>query len=294
MGAWGVGILQNDTTLDVWLEFKEMYNSGDSLKKIRKKLEKEFEPEKFHEYYSEIWTGIAYGQWMCGELEVYTIEKVKEATNENWLCLWADDKKKLEKRIKALSTFLLKIQTPRKAPLKRKKIVVRQAFFQTGDIIGIEIHHNQFVAAIVTKHTDFGNDGENTIVFTDYFFKSNDEPVEILSAEIFYLDIGGVNNYYRGYFKASFSARNMAKKIKLANKIGEINITNFLSLGIGTPIGNWNEISELYAEQIDFLQKKQTDKPLKVTIQDFINPDKKKEAELIEWDKKIFTEKLSP
>ncbi|MGQ0740297.1 MAG: DUF4259 domain-containing protein [Bacteroidota bacterium] len=44
MGAWGAGILQNDTTADIWVEFKELYNKGDSPKDIRINLEKENKP----------------------------------------------------------------------------------------------------------------------------------------------------------------------------------------------------------------------------------------------------------
>jgi hypothetical protein len=294
MGAWGTGILHNDTTVDIWTEFKEMYSNGNSIKEIRQKLEKEYKPEKDKEYYSEIWTGIAYGQWMCGELEEYTLEKVKAATNEKWLPLWAEDKKSLQKRIKALSEFITKIQTPRPTPLKRKKIVIRQAFFQAGDVIGIEINPEQYVAAIVTKQKDYGNDGENTIVFTDCFFSREISVDDVCKANIFYLDIGGTNNYYRGYFEAIFSARNMAKKISLTHKIGAIEQDEYLWLGVGTPIGDWNKVSELYNEQLAFLNNHKSDRPLNVSVHQFLKRDAKLEAQLIEWDKKIFREKLKP
>lgn len=84
MGAWGTGILQNDTTTDIWVEFKELYNKGLSLKDIRIKLEKDYKPQDDCEYYAEIWTGIAYGQWMCGGIEGYTYKKVKASTQ---LCM---------------------------------------------------------------------------------------------------------------------------------------------------------------------------------------------------------------
>ncbi len=293
MGTWGTGILQNDTTVDVWTEFKELYNSGHDIKKIRKHLEKEHQPNKFQEYYSEIWTGIAYGQWMCGELEAYTLEKVKAATNDKWMSLWAEDKKQLQKRIKVLSEFILKIQTPRPSPLKRKRVVVRQCYFKTGDIISIEINDHQFAGAIVTNHHDYRNDGEHRIVFTDCISITEITLEDVLKANIFYLDKGGANNYYRGYFEASFSAKNMVKKIKLVNKIGEITTKEFLWLKVGIQVGDWNIITELYNEQIAFLSTNQSDKPINVTVQEFLKRDEKLEAILIAWDKKIFKEKLN-
>jgi hypothetical protein len=45
MGAWGPGILQNDTTEDIWAAFKDHYNKGLSPKEIRVLLEKEYNPE---------------------------------------------------------------------------------------------------------------------------------------------------------------------------------------------------------------------------------------------------------
>lgn len=293
MGTWGTGILQNDTTLDVWIEFKDLYNSGHDIKKIRKHLEKEYQPNKSKEYYSEIWTGIAYGQWMCGELEAYTMEKVKVATNEKWMTLWAEDKIKLQKRINVLSEFIKKIQTPRPVPLKRKKVVNRPSFFKKGDIISIEINNQQFAGAIVTNHSDSEIDGGNRIVFTDCIANHSLNIEEVLHSNILYLDRGGENNYYRSYFEASFSARNMVKKIKFANKVGEINNNEFLWLNIGIPIGDWNIITELYNEQLEFLLTNQSDKPINVSVQDFLKRDEKLEAILIEWDKKIFREKLN-
>jgi hypothetical protein len=238
MGAWGTGILQNDTTADIWVEFKELYNKGLSLKDIRLKLEKEYKPQTDKEYYGEIWTGIAYGQWMCGNLEDYTFKKLNDATKSKWLTVWAYDKKLLEKRIKAISDFIQKTKTPRPTPLKRKKVVIRHSFFKKGDVIGIKVNDKHFIAAIVTSHQDFENDGQNTIAFTDFLFKAPTTLNDVLNANMLYLDIGGSNKYYRGFFSAIFYARSMVRQINKAFTIDKIDDTEFLWLGIGTPIGD--------------------------------------------------------
>ena len=294
MGTWGAGILQNDTTADIWVEYKELYNKGLSNKDIRIKLEKEYKPQNDKEYYSEIWTGVAYGQWMCGDLEGYTLRKVNASTQLKWLTLWADDNKLFQKRIKALSEFIDKIQTPRSNPLKRKKIVVRHSFFKKGDVIGIKIDAKQFVAAIVTNHVDYENDGQNTIVFTDFFFAEKTTLKDVLDANIFYLDIGGSNNYYRGFYEAIFSARNMSKQISKAFLIGKIKAIEFLWLGVGTPFGNWTKIEQLIKEQLVFLKRKKSDRPINVSVKQFLKRNRKLESILIDWDKKIIREKLKP
>ena len=294
MGSWGTGILQNDTTTDIWVEFKELYNKGLSPKEIRLKLEKEYKPQRDTEYYGEIWTGIAYGQWMCGDVEDYTFKKLNDAIKLKWLTLWTDDKKLLEKRIKAISDFIQKIQTPRPNPLRRKKIVVRHSFFKKGDVIGIKINDKYFIAAIVISHQDFENDGQNTIAFTDFLFKSSTTLNEVLNANMLYLDIGGSNKYYRGFYKAIFSARNMARQIDKSFIIDKINTTEFLGLGLGIPIGNWTKIEDLVDEQLNFLKNNKSDRPLNVSVTQFLKKDDKLESILIEWSKKIFREKLKP
>jgi hypothetical protein len=294
MGAWGTGILQNDTTADIWVEFKELYNKGLSSKEIRLKLEKQYKPQNDTEYYGEIWTGIAYGQWMCGDIEDYTYKKLNDATKLKWLTLWADDKKLLEKRRKAISDFIQKIKAPRPNPLKRKKVVVRQSFFKTGDIIGIKLNQDFYIAAIVTSHQDFENDGQNTIAFTDFLFKDQTTLKKVLNSNMLYLDIGGLNKYYRGFYKAIFSARNMAKQIDKAFIIDKIDTTEFLWLGVGIPIGDWTKIGNLVEEQLDFLKSNKSDRPINVTVNHFLKRDDKLESILIEWDKKIFREKLKP
>lgn len=292
MGAWGTGILQNDTTSDIWLEFKELYNKGLSLKEIRIHLEKANKPNDDFEYYSEIWTGIAYGQWMCGEVEEYTFKKIRASTQEKWLTLWAEDKKQLHERINVLQKFIDKIQIPRPNPLKRKVINVRQAFFETGDVIGIKINSNNYIAAIVTSHENYENDGENEIVFTDLIFDDQTTIEEFLKSNIYYLDVGGSNNYYRGFYQAIFTARNMVKQIKKAFIIGKIEISEQLSLGVGTPYGDWLKIGNLIEEQINFIKENKTNKPINVSVNQFLNPEDDLKNILIEWDKKINRETL--
>lgn len=290
MGAWGTGILQNDTTADIWAEFKELYNNGLSPKEIRIKLEKEYTPEKDEEYYGEIWTGIAYGQWMCGELENYTLKKVKDSTKSKWLTLWEGDKK----RVKALLEFFEKIKTPRPNPLKRKKIVKRPVFFKTGDVIGIKINESSYLAAIVVDHSEDPVHGSNEIVLLNLVFQNN-KPTQkqILDSNVLYFDIGREDNYYAGYFKAIFSARNMAKKINDSLKLTSLKRKKYMILGVGIPIGDWNKIPELYFEQVTFLKKSKSRMPFPVTVNDLLKPKWEVEKRLIEWDKKLNAEMVA-
>ena len=290
MGAWGPDILQNDTSADIFTEFKDNYNKGLAVKDIRILLEKEYDPDNDFEGYGEIWTAIAHGQWMCGDLENYTIEKVKEAVTEQYLTLWSEDPKLLKQRINAIQKFIEKIQTPREKPLKRKKIIVRNAYFKKGDIIGIKIYQNDYLVALVTSDNEHGI-GSNRILFTDLLFKEIPRIDEVLNANILYLDLGGKYKHHKGYFRGVFYAKNMSKRISNTFKIAEVEKNEYLWLGIGTPFGNWNDIPELYTEQVEFLNVNNSEKPFPVTICDIIRPNKTLGDKLIAWDKKLMMEK---
>lgn len=292
MGAWGTGILQNDTTADIWVEFKELYNKGLSPQEIRLKLEKEYKPQSDTEYYAEIWSGIAYGQWMCGDVEDYTYKKLNDATKLRWLTLWADDKKLLEKRVKAISDFIEKIQTPRPNPLRRKIIVERPIIYKKGDIIALKIDEGKYLAGLVVKINDHPNYLENKIVLTDLIFDKKPTQKQVLNANILYLDIGGNSRYHRGFFRALFTTKNMARKAKDTITIGTLKIEQCLYLGVGLGIGDWNKIAALYFEQIEFLKSNKSDKPFNVTVKDLINPKQQLQDKLIRWDKKLLQEEI--
>lgn len=292
MGAWGTGILQNDTTVDIWVEFKELHNKGLSVKEIRLKLEKEYKPQSNTEYYGEIWTGIAYGQWMCGDVEDYTFKKLNDATKLKLLRLWADDKKLLEKRVKAIADFINKIQTPRQNSLLRKKIVERPIIYKKGDVIALKVDEENYLTGIVVDTNDHPNYLENKIVLTDLLFDKKPTEKQILNANILYLDIGGNYRYHRGFFRALFTTKNMARKAKDTIQIGTLKIKDCLYLGVGVGIGDWNKIATLYFEQAEFLKSQKSDKPFNVTVKDLINPKQQLQDNLIMWDKKLFQEQI--
>ena len=292
MGAWGTGILQNDTTADIWAEFKELYNKGFSSKEIRLKLEKQYKPQSDTEYYGEIWTGIAYGQWMCGDVEDYTFKKLNGAIKLKRLSLWADNNKLLKKRLKAISDFIEKIKTPKPNPLKRKKIVEKPIIYKTGDVIALKIDEQNYLAGIIVDTNDHPNYLENKIILTDLIFDKLPTEEQILKANVLYLDIGGSYRYHRGFYRALFTTKNMSRKAKDTILVGTLKAKDFLYLGVGVGIGDWSKIGELYFEQINFLKSHKSGKPFNVTIKDLITPKQLLQDKLIKWDKKLFQQQI--
>ncbi|WP_178987640.1 hypothetical protein [Winogradskyella schleiferi] len=271
MGAWGTGILQNDTTADIWAEYKHLYNLGHSSTKIRKQLEEQYHPENDDDVFADFWTGIAHSQWMCGALEPETILKVKACIKTGkGLDLWKETKKDYKKRVDALTIFVQKIQTPRKTPLKRKKIIFCPAYFNRGDIVSIQLKSNQFAYGLVFEKDDDDIDGGNRLAFSALVKDTEVSIEEFMNSEVMYLDIGGETSYNQGYFWCDFQARNMKRKIKQTKVIGNISIDDYLELSNTMPYGDWNNINDLYTEQLKFLKDNATKKPFSISFRDFI------------------------
>lgn len=115
---------------------------------------------------------------------------------------------------------------------------------------------------------------------------------QILKANVLYLDIGGSYRYHRGFYRALFTTKNMAKKAKETILVGTLKAKEFLYLGVGVGIGDWSKIGELYFEQINFLKSNKSGKPFNVTIKDLITPKQLLQDKLIKWDKKLFQQQI--
>ncbi|AXT53183.1 DUF4259 domain-containing protein [Aquimarina sp. BL5] len=294
MGAWGTGILQNDTTADIWAEYKHLYNLSHSVTEIRKKLENEYNPDNDEDEYADFWTGIAHSQWMCGELEPESILKVKECIETGkGLSLWKENEKDYKKRIKTLTEFIEKIQKPKEKPLKRKKITLCPAYFTKGDIVSIQLESKQFIFALAFEQENDEIDGGNRFVFSSLISDSLISVEEFLNSEIMYLDNGGDHNYHQGYFWSQFQARNMKRKIKRTKVIGKITFDDYLGFSNSVPFGDWNNISDLYSEQIKFQKSNNTRKPFKISIKDFIQGENKEfELKLLKHANELWREQL--
>lgn len=294
MGAWGTGILQNDTTADVWAEFKQHYNLGSNCIEVRKQLEKEYEIDSSSDIYADFWTGIAHGQWSYGELETYVLDKVKAILDKEYgLELWKDDEKQFKSRFTSIQNFYDKILIPKEKPNKRKRLIRNPSYFKKGDVLSIELETNEFVGAFVFEEDDDDIYGSNWIVFLDLISKKKIDFSQLEDANILYLDLGGRSEYHRGYFWAQFEAKNMKRKIKKTQIIGNIKFDDCLSLSDSVPYGDWNELKDLYDEQRKFRETNISREPKKVAFNEFINGDVEPlTSELRKHANDIWNEKL--
>jgi len=173
MGYWGTGISSNDTFEDIKGDFNDLYNQGYEPLDITNKLINENQ-ETINEYEEQynFWFAVALSQWECKCLQPEILKKVESIINngsdiELWKELGADDSE-IKKRKKVLTAFLQKLQSERKSPRKRKKIVLRDSIFEKGDCLSYKLDNDNYGAACVLeseKQTEFGL---NLIAACDY------------------------------------------------------------------------------------------------------------------------------
>lgn len=165
MGAWGTAISSNDTYADIYDEFFDLYNDGQSVEDISKKLiadnqETINEPDDSNNF----WFALAKAQWECKQLDTEILEKVKEIIEtdsdlEVWRRLDADEKD-IKKRKVVLDKFLADLQTEKPKAKSRKKKVVRQPPFEKGDCLTFKLANGNYGGAVVLeaiKDTEYGH-----------------------------------------------------------------------------------------------------------------------------------------
>ncbi len=124
MGSWNTTIKGNDTTLDIYSNFFELYNKGAHPVDVSQQIK-----EDFQDYFEDsedrnnALFGLALAQWetKCLESEVFeTVKAIIE--NGSDIKLWIDlgaDEKMLKKREKELLKFLTQISVERPKPKRR-------------------------------------------------------------------------------------------------------------------------------------------------------------------------------
>jgi hypothetical protein len=154
MGAWGTGILSDDTVRDVHSDYLDLFNRGNSPAVIRQKL-----LERYEESLEDsddgplIWLGIAKAQWNCAQLEPQVLSKIREIVSGGLgLDRWAEQGERLLQRRKiALSQFLAKLETPNPRPRKPRKAVKRKAIFEPGDCLALRMKDGDWGAILVLE-----------------------------------------------------------------------------------------------------------------------------------------------
>ncbi|WP_020526461.1 hypothetical protein [Flexithrix dorotheae] len=176
MGYWGTGISSNDTFEDIREDFFAFYNEGQEVKEITNHLiNSNKEILEDNEEINNFWFALALCQWECKSLEAKLLNRVTEIiTSGKDIELWKElgaKQSEITKRKKALTNFLIKLNSERKTPRKRKKIKLIDSIFEKGDCLGINLSNGHFGALYVLESEEQTEYGFNLIAICDYFKK---------------------------------------------------------------------------------------------------------------------------
>lgn len=164
MGVWGTAISSNDTSADIYREFFDLYNDGNDVAEISKKLIADNQ-EKINDTYdcNNFWFALAKAQWECKQLDKEIFDRVKKvieigADLKIWRQLEADEKD-IKKRIEVLDRFLADLQSERPKAKSKKRKIIRQPVFEKGDCVTFKLENGNYCGTIVLeaiKNTELG------------------------------------------------------------------------------------------------------------------------------------------
>lgn len=138
MGAWGAGLYENDTALDVKDEFEKLFNDGKSVQEITDGLTAEF--ESIMDCTDEaplFWLALADTQWTFGVL----LPKIKENALRwiNELKSQTADTPDRARQGKALDDLQTKLLSPLPPVKKPKKKRIYKCEWKIGDVFAYQL-----------------------------------------------------------------------------------------------------------------------------------------------------------
>jgi hypothetical protein len=171
MGAWGTAISSNDTYNDTYQDFFELYDKGEEVGEISKKLiaknqETINDPDDCHNF----WFALAKAQWESKQLDKELYKRVKDiidtgADIEVWRQLDADPKD-LKKRKLALDKFLFNISVEKTKARPRKRKIIRQPIFGKGDCVTFKFENGNYGGAVILEAVNDSQTGLNLVAMT--------------------------------------------------------------------------------------------------------------------------------
>lgn len=179
MGTWGTGISSNDVYEDVYYQFFELYNQGQSALSISDKLiENNQELIDSEEDQNNFWFTLAKAQWECKALDPEVLKKVKYIIeSEKDIKLWQEleaSNSEINKRRKILEKFLDRISKEKTNAKTRKKKKFRESIYQKGDCLIFNLEDGDYCGAFVLDGEQDSEFGLNLIAVTD--IKKIDQP----------------------------------------------------------------------------------------------------------------------
>lgn len=161
MGAWGTGVLSDDTVRDVIADYINLFNRGNSAEAARQQILRSYgssvsDPDEG----PLVWIGIAKAQWDCGQLESEVLNKIRLVVRDDLgLDRWVEQGPKLlNLRKLALRQFLAKLEIENPRPRKPRKAIKRKTIFESGDCVAYRMEDGDWGAILVLQTPRYSDD----------------------------------------------------------------------------------------------------------------------------------------
>lgn len=144
MGAWGVGLYQDDVTCDVKEEYVNRLKVGMSNEEAMINIiECNIDYIKDEDDGPLFWMALADTQWKYGRLDSYVKDEALKAIN-NGLNLegWKENNKLYEKRKQVLKELEIKLNSQQPPEKKISKLVLSKPNWDVGDVLAYQIKIN--------------------------------------------------------------------------------------------------------------------------------------------------------
>jgi hypothetical protein len=172
MGAWGNGIEQSDTVLDIAGAFVAALRTTQDPKAASAKVRQEFayrfaDDDTDQRAHARI--GLALAQWRHGVLETTLLQEVREDLDAG---RGIDSYNEAAAREKAVRAFVAKLAVPnprpralpKPPPVSKRPRKPRLAAFEAGDCLALQLASGKFRAALVLVRDRDGNGDEFNVI----------------------------------------------------------------------------------------------------------------------------------
>lgn len=181
MGAWGVGVLEDDTVLDALDSYEQALKEGQSFEAARAASLKAFGDHLADaDDAPRVWLGLAEAQWRYTTVDDDVLGRVVAyAASGKDEELWSPAD--APRRRAALRKFTEKIRFPNPKPRRRPRIVVRKPKFSRGDCLSVVLPDGRYGAALVLREDHADPEYGRNLIGTLEYRGENVPPAEVFA-----------------------------------------------------------------------------------------------------------------
>lgn len=199
MSTWGTAIKSNDTFMDIYDQFFDLYSKGEEPDIISKKIiEENREILEIDEDEHNLWFALALAQWETKSLAPDILSKVEEIiVSKANLKVWSEldaSEQDIKKRGVVLEKFLDKIKSEKINAKARKKIKIKTPIFATGDCLVFKMENGNYGGAVVLATDTTPDTAYNLVATTRINQKKKPTIIDFENSEVLVINYANWND----------------------------------------------------------------------------------------------------